>query len=109
MLRDMESALDALAMRQKSVARNLANLNTPGFTRSDVDFFSHMRQLYDGEEATPAATEDTVTPERLDGNNVNLEREMSALSETEILYSAASRFATGAIARMRYAIGEGRG
>jgi flagellar basal-body rod protein FlgB len=96
-------------MRQKTVSRNLANLNTPGFTRSDVDFFSHMRQLFDGDDVTPTAAEDTVTPVRLDGNNVTVEREMFALSETEILYNAASRFASGALARMKYAIGEGRG
>ncbi len=109
MLRDLESALDALAIRQKVVARNLANLNTPNFTRSDIDFFSHMRQRFEGQDVTPAAAEDTETPVRLDGNNVNLEREMFALSETEILYNAATRFTSGALARMKYVIGEGRG
>lgn len=109
MLRDLEGALDALAMRQKTVARNLANLNTPSYTRSDIDFFSHMRRVFDGETVTPEATRDTITPVRLDGNNVSLEREMFALSETEILYNAAARFSSGSIARMKYAISEGRG
>ncbi len=109
MLRELEGAMDALSLRQKTVARNLANVNTPGFTRSDVDFFQQMQRLFRGEAEAPVATEDTTTPERLDGNNVTLEQEMYALSQSEILYNAAARFASGDLARLRYAITEGRG
>ncbi|MCC7493925.1 MAG: hypothetical protein IT204_16330 [Fimbriimonadaceae bacterium] len=108
MIRDMESALDALALRQKTVANNLANLNTPQFKRSDVDFFSTMREIFAGGEATATAVEDTTSPERLDGNNVTLEQEVFALSQTDVLYQATSRFTTGMLQRMSYVISDGR-
>ncbi|NUQ00550.1 MAG: flagellar biosynthesis protein FlgB [Armatimonadetes bacterium] len=109
MIQELENALDTLAERQRVVARNLSNVNTPGYTRSDIDFFSHMREVFAGKEPKVEATPDTETPVRLDGNNVTLEREMFALNQSEVMYQVASRFATGAMQRMRYAVTEGRG
>ncbi len=109
MIRELEGALDALSERQRVLTENLANVNTPGYTRRDVDFFEHMRKVFAGTPDQVEPVEDTETAERLDGNNVSIEREVFALSQTELLYQTASRFATGALARLRYAITEGRG
>lgn len=109
MIRELENALDTLAERQRVVSRNLANINTPGYKRSDVDFFAQMKKTFAGTIVDPVAEEDTTAGDRLDGNNVSLEREMFALSQSELLFQATSRFTTGAFQRMRYAITEGRG
>lgn len=109
MLDQLEQALNVLSLRQHVVANNLANVNTPGFTRQDVDFFGYMRQAFDGGEPVAEPQDDTVTPERLDGNNVTLEREVFALSQTELLFNAVSRFTSLDLDRLRYAITDGHG
>jgi flagellar basal-body rod protein FlgB len=109
MVNELERALDALVVRQRTVANNLANINTPGFTRSDVDFFSHMQAVFQGLDVAPEAVDDTLSPERMDGNNVSLEREMFALSQTELLYNAVSRFTADDLERLRYVCTDGRG
>ncbi|MBI5834020.1 MAG: flagellar biosynthesis protein FlgB [Armatimonadetes bacterium] len=109
MIQRMEQALDALSRRQKVVANNLANVNTPEFTRRDVDFFSYMSGLYEDRDLPLEVKDDAVTPPRADGNNVTLEREMFALTQTEMLYQTVSRFTTDRIKGISYAITEGRG
>lgn len=109
MTRELERALDTLATRQRTLTNNVANINTPNFKRSDVDFYSFMREVFNGRPTAAQVTEDRVTADRLDGNNVTLEHEMFALQQTEIMYQAATRFTTGAIQRMSYAITDGRG
>lgn len=109
MIGDLERALDALSQRQRVLADNVANVNTPGFTRSDVDFFSYMQQVFDGQTAAAEPELDELTADRLDGNNVTLEKEVTAMTQTELLYQAASKFTTESFSRLRYVITEGRG
>lgn len=109
MVRELEQALDTLSARQRVISNNVANLNTPGFKRSDIDFFDHLKQVYTGAQEDAKAKVDELTPVRLDGNNVSIEREMFALSQTELMYQAASRFTTAAVQRLTYAITDGRG
>lgn len=108
MLDPLESALDALMTRQRVLTHNVANIDTPGFTRRDVDFFDYMRQVFEGADVRPEPREDTQTAERLDGNNVTIERELFSLQQTELLYQATARFTTMDLEHLRYAIREGR-
>lgn len=108
MISQIEAALGALSARQRTIAHNLANLNTPGFTRSDIDFYGYMRQIFDGDDpGAPQAVPDRQSPERLDGNNVSLEREMFALSQTALQYEAVLRSGESELQRLRTAITEG--
>jgi flagellar basal-body rod protein FlgB len=125
----LQRALDVLSVQHGVTANNLANVNTPAFTRMQVDFQRELeRLLQSGDElelrpsaaGTQAAaangTEpeispiaDTATPARADGNNVNLEREMVDLAQANQLYAALTRVASKDIQITRYVIREGRG
>ncbi len=109
MIQRLEQALDALSRRQKVVANNLSNVNTPEFTRRDVDFFGYMQGLFADRELPLEVKEDTQSAARADGNNVTLEREMFALTQTEMMYQTVSRFTTDRLRSVAYAITEGRG
>lgn len=109
MIRHLEQALDALSRREKVVANNLANVDTPGYTRSDVDFFSYMKQVLAGNEPTLTVAPDQTTAARLDGNNVNLEQEIFALTQTDTMYGAVSRLASDDVRMLTYAATDGRG
>jgi flagellar basal-body rod protein FlgB len=87
------SLLDATAQRARVIAGNVANQNTPGYRRQVLAFEERLREaLARGRPVdelarmTPQVSEDALTPARADGNNVNLELEMSAMRENRLLY-----------------------
>lgn len=106
-------ALDTEALRQRVIAHNIANLNTPGFKRSRVDFQSFMQAALDGsagrlkqtdprhlagragDVAGPGVEIVRGTSQRADGNNVDLDREMVELVDNAFGYRAVSQFWSG--------------
>lgn len=89
----LERALAGASMRQQALANNVANINTAGFKRSDVDFHSTIAAAMGGgkerlESLAFAPAVDTATAMRADGNNVDADQEMAALAENGIEYQA---------------------
>jgi flagellar basal-body rod protein FlgB len=62
--------MDAAIARQKVIARNLANVDTPGFKAKEVQ------------------TVERDGPVKPDGNSVDLDRELSELSGNALAYQA---------------------
>jgi flagellar basal-body rod protein FlgB len=86
-------ALDALAKRQRVIADNISNVETPGFLAGRVSFEDALAQaLHDGDpsEAT-ASVARSLEPTREDGNNVNLDHEMLANVDTNLRYQTMLR------------------
>lgn len=103
--RNLEQYMDQLSVRQKLVASNLANLDTPGYKTRDVDFqFEYMSRI---EGATPNVIEPDL-PAKNDGNNVSLDRETRLLAENAMRFQAASLLARGQFRLIKNAIQEGR-
>ena len=46
----LEQALDGLSLRHRVLANNYANVNTPGFKRSDVNFQDRSEERRVGKE-----------------------------------------------------------
>jgi len=101
--------LGASELRAKVLSANVANQNTPGYTRSDVKF---EELLQDAARRGPAAlrsVEPEVAPDmvslaRPDGNNVTLELEMNAMRENRLLYETYASILQGHFNMMRSAI-----
>ena len=101
--------MNLLSARQKLVASNIANADTPGYRTKDIDFhFEFMSQIAGQEPDPPNVIEAGGLLVKNDGNDVNLDREMRLLAETGIRFQAASSFQRSNIKRMRAAIQEGR-
>jgi flagellar basal-body rod protein FlgB len=108
-----QRVLDAVAVRTKVILHNIANQNTPGYTRSEVKFEDHLREaVRKGPSAVqsvkPEVALDTVSPSRPDGNNVTLELELNAMRENRLLYESYASILEGHFNLMRAAITEGR-
>lgn len=91
----IRSALTGLAARQRVIADNVANINTPGFLAGRVEFESELESAVLGGRA-PAASPTVVRslePTREDGNNVNLDRETLLNVDTGLRYSLMLRAA----------------
>jgi len=80
--------MDLLSDRQKLVASNIANADTPGFKTQDIDFQFEYETLAKGQQ--PQVIQPDGLPEKPDGNNVNIDRESRMLAENQMRFNLAS-------------------
>jgi len=102
---DIERYMDLLSARQKLVAANIANADTPGYHTQDIDFQSEFRNALIG---GPRPVEVGGLEMKNDGNNVNLDRESRLLSENALRFSVASNLMRSHLRTLRAAIEEGK-
>ena len=102
----LKSAADASWTREEVLTNNIANVDTPGYKRQDVEFRTYLRSALEqagGPKATLTQkvnqadmslvttrtyTENTGLSYRLDGNNVDLSTENAELAAEQINYNA---------------------
>lgn len=100
----LERYMDLLSARQKLVAANIANVDTPGYRTQDLDFEAEFRRA----AGPPHAIDVQALPSRNDGNNVSLERESRLLAENALRFQLASSLVRSQIRVVRSAIEEGK-
>ncbi len=121
-------ALDALSLRQRVTANNIANVNTPGFKRGTVPFEAELRRALEKSNErllpsrthprhllpkaftpnTPSVVIDRSTALRNDGNNVDIEREAAQQAKDALLYQAVIAQVNRRIGALRSVIHDGR-
>ena len=103
----LHSALDGLSLRQKTIADNIANIETPRFLAGKVEFESSLRAAAAEGRAVGEAptTARSLQPTRLNGNNVNLDEETLAAMETGLRYELTIQAITNRFNGLRTAIG----
>lgn len=105
--RALTSALDGLSMRQNVIADNIANVDTPGFRATSVDFESSLRSAIatgDLDSGIAATTQLTDTPVGANGNNVDLRKETLAAMQSQFQYQMMTRAVTDRQSLLRAAI-----
>ena len=116
----LQQTMDYSAVKRKTNADNIANLNTPDFKATKVLFdnlldeqvrFSskktHERHIPIGTDAgKPELVKDYSTKERYDGNNVDLNEEMVEMIKNNHLYSVTVQAINKEFALNRTAIGK---
>ena len=102
----MRTALDRLSMRQRVIADNIANIQTPGFLSGKVSFESELARAVEfGHPATThIATARSLEPTRIDGNNVNLDTETISSVDTVLRFQLATQAISGEYANIRSAM-----
>jgi len=130
----LRQALDASSVTHETISHNLANVDTPGYKRSEVVFqdklaaalrdMTESSSKLQGALTNPAhiainepAPLDSVKPSvyvraettlRPDGNNVDIDSEMTKLSQNMLVYQTLTQLVGSKIAQLRTAISEGR-
>lgn len=107
MLDLLQGYLLATTERQQLITANMANIDTPGYKTRDLNFEQALRHAVgdsEGSQSAPVANEVQGLPERADGNNVNLDRESMALSETQIQYQLGVQLVKGQFSELLTAI-----
>jgi flagellar basal-body rod protein FlgB len=101
----LEHYLDLLSARQRLVAGNIANADTPGYRTRDIDFQFEFVSQVAGEPLH------VIEPKGLagknDGNNVSLDREARLLAENALRFQFASQLMKGEFRMLKAAIQEG--
>lgn len=102
----LENYMTLLSVRQRLVASNIANVDTPGYKTKDIDFQSAFQGALDS--SAPPVIEVEGLKIKNDGNNVNIDRESRMLGETNLRFNIASQFVRSEIKSMRNVIDEGK-
>jgi flagellar basal-body rod protein FlgB len=109
--------------RQTVAAGNLANLDTPGYRAREIDFSrvlddrlagagtvvrTNPNHLGGAEAPSVASQEIANAPARRDGNTVQLDRELLAMSRASGEFAKAQTALAAKFRLVRYALSEGR-
>ena len=100
----VERYMNLLSTRQKLVAANIANADTPGYQTKDIDFQSELESQIGN--LNPNVVEVAGLKTKNDGNNVSVDREARMLAENAMRFSVASTLARAELALVRSAIQE---
>ena len=120
----IKSTLDAAMLRSRTVANNIANINTPGYRRVEVSFEKELREALDRTKLKGTRTDEKhlqvgkkdlsdvsakaykpVDPTLPSGvNNVDIDTEMAKLAEAQIMYNYAVKFGQGIYRKLNSAI-----
>jgi flagellar basal-body rod protein FlgB len=98
MFTKIENLLTWTTRRQQAMSANLANLDTPGYRAKDYTFDSELQE---------ARAYDLETPVKSDGNNVDLEREMTEITKNGLQYVTLVQFLNHKLKTLRSSIVDG--
>jgi len=126
----LSRGMSAANLRQEVISNNIANVNTPHFKRSAVNFEDLLaKELHlddDGRRLDIVRThdrhlpipihgkvnavveEDQTTTMRVDDNNVDIDIEMAELSKNQLYYNAMATQLGGFMTRMKNVITSGQ-
>lgn len=115
----MDKAADASWLRENAIANNIANMDTPGYKRLEVDFESALKKELGSSKyisldkkirklnsdmsglGVSTYTDSVNYSYRLDGNNVDPDTEPVELASEQLRYEMISRAITDEFARMQ--------
>jgi flagellar basal-body rod protein FlgB len=115
--------LGGLSRRSKAISDNIANIDTPGYRAKEVPFETELRQALGNGGVRLATTSpghlavapsgrsglglqdiQSLTSQRMDGNNVDIDAQMTSLTETQMRYQAAASALSTRLATLKEVI-----
>ncbi|HSG98510.1 MAG TPA: flagellar basal body rod protein FlgB, partial [candidate division Zixibacteria bacterium] len=116
----LERALDLTSARHKLLAQNVANAETPGYVRQDIDFQSELRSAMNGttrvgmkvtrpghiNSAGPTHTYRVERQPAAKGENhaVQLDQEMAQQAQNQLEFKVSAHLARGKFEALKTAI-----
>ena len=114
----LDKAADASWTRNSLITNNIANVDTPNYKRTDVQFESYLRDAVQGSDSlnetvnnidlnqlnATTYTDKSQLSYRMDGNNVNIDTENVELAKNQLKYYALMDSMNQEFARLRSAL-----
>lgn len=124
----LTTSLDAVSLRHKAISNNIANINTPNYKRQLVNFEEQLAKYLDSSENLPVkktnplhistvkstfleikpVIQEENTTLRTDGNNVDMDLELSILAENTVKFNVLSQTINKKYSLLRSVIRGGR-
>lgn len=89
----LEAGIKAEGLRQKTIANNVANIETPGYRRIDIKFEELLAKTLDSPGAVDLSDiksqiyQPKQTPVKSNGNDVNLEAEVGEMVKNTLRHT----------------------
>jgi flagellar basal-body rod protein FlgB len=96
-----------LSARQRALADNISNINTPNYHAKRVAFEASLQSAINAGDPASAtiATASSLEPTNTNGNNVNLDEETVSLTDTGLKYQTDLEALTAKYQLLRTSIG----
>lgn len=124
----LHKGLDAAWLRNAVISNNIANVETPGFKSSRVNFETVFKQALEGggfqakmtraghrdfgdpdvSAVAAQVAENNATTMRMDGNNVDIDYENAELAKNYLYYNTLSEMLMSEYRKIDMAINEGK-
>ncbi len=104
----LESAMQGSMLRQTLLNNNLANVDTPGYQREDVDFQAQLQAAVQSGQPADQVTFQPYTQGQTvsaDGNGVSPEQEQADIAENGMLYQQLADVAAARESILKQAMG----
>lgn len=108
-----KAMLDVTTARHDALAANIANVETPGFRRTDVSktFMQELQSQFKHGKVTAGSIEKPMTEVdstarsvRADGNTVEIDNELLQMGSNEMQYETLTEFVSNNLAQLKAAI-----
>lgn len=108
----LESGIKAEELRQRTIASNIANIETPGYRRLDIRFEELLAkamksQRVDPDDLEPEIFQPETTPVKSNGNDVNMEMEIGDMLKNSFRQTAFVRLLRKKFAQVEAAVNLG--
>jgi flagellar basal-body rod protein FlgB len=88
----LEAAMRGSSLRQTLLTDNLANVNTPGYQRKDVDFHAELASAMETDSSVESVafspSTDASRTVRADGSGIDADQESAELAKNALEYQA---------------------
>ena len=114
----LQDLLSWTSKRQQALGSNIANLDTPGYRAQDYSFEQELassivmtstspRHITPINESSNARVFDVETREKPNGNNVDIDRELTEITKNGVQYLTLVQYLNQKIRTLRSSITEG--
>lgn len=106
----LENLIDVANLRQRVIAQNVSNVNTPGYRDLSVTFEDAFGRLIAqgnlkaAKQLKPKVVEGLGGASRADGNNVDIDQQMGLLTKNSLLFRTYAQLLATELNTMRTAI-----
>ena len=100
--------LGLISQKQQAISANIANVNTPGYVRQDVDFKRYLETLGSPLETKLSQKMGPSPALKEKGGEVSTGQELIALQKNMIFYTVATRRITSIIQELKSVAQTGR-
>ena len=106
----LEQLMTISSNKQKVIANNIANVNTPGYRRRELVFQEEILRAVEEQDMehlgkiTGKIIESDSPTFRNDGNNVDIDKEMGLMNRNSLVYSVYTEMYSKKIGMLRLAM-----